>query len=214
MQVTQLAALHILFAALGFYSNVMQQTGDESVDPLQDGGTYAPVSIGSSSERPESGEGSGPSGPFNVRRAGLPGARRIRYTSKGLFLLKAPLLRAHISHACLPFDGWTLNMVKFPHPGIRPTTSLEEFFGEDIGLLDLTSQIELARQRREARGAQHPPNGAQYSDEAFSEGHPGKELCCRAVSTLAALFNYSDTAAERLKKFCKADDVCDCSRAW
>jgi hypothetical protein len=105
VQVTQLAALHILFAALGFYSNVMQQTGDESVDPLQDGGTYAPVSIGSSSERPEAGEGSGPSGPFNVRRGGLSGARKIRYTSKDLFLLRAPLLRAHISHASLPFDG-------------------------------------------------------------------------------------------------------------
>lgn len=55
--------------------------------------------------------------------------------------------------------------------GIRPTTSLEEFFGEDVGLLDYTSNIELAKQLRDARIARRPSDGAQHADEGLNESY-------------------------------------------
>lgn len=55
--------------------------------------------------------------------------------------------------------------------GMRPTTSLEEFFGEDVGLLDLTSNIELAKQLRDARTSRSPSDGAQCADEGLNENY-------------------------------------------
>lgn len=55
--------------------------------------------------------------------------------------------------------------------GIRPTTSLEEFFGEDVGLLEFTSNIELAKQLRDARIERSPSDGAQYASEALNENY-------------------------------------------
>ncbi|CAL8464921.1 g4456 [Coccomyxa elongata] len=136
-QVVQLAALHTLFAALGFYSGVKKQTlgEDDGEQQQQDEGTYVPASNGTSSQHLEAENASGPSGRLNVRRSGL--------------------------------------------SGIRPTTSLEEFFGEDVGLLDLTSNIELAKQLRDARIVRSPSDGAQYVGEGLNEdyshaGHGGR----------------------------------------
>lgn len=55
--------------------------------------------------------------------------------------------------------------------GIRPTSSLEEFFGEDVGLLEHTSNIELAKQLRNASIVQSPTDGAQYADEELDGVH-------------------------------------------
>lgn len=76
MQVVQLAALHTLFAALGFYSSVKKQTlGEDDGEQQQDDvGTYMPASNGTSSQHLEAENASGLSGRLNVRRSGLSGA--------------------------------------------------------------------------------------------------------------------------------------------
>lgn len=75
IQVVQLAALHTLFAALGFYSSVKQQRFGENDEQQQqeDVGTYVPASNGTSFQHLDAENVSGPSERLNVERSGPSG---------------------------------------------------------------------------------------------------------------------------------------------
>jgi hypothetical protein len=180
VQIVEVIMLHVLFAALGFSSAIQEaalpDTDGQDVAEVHTEPALAQYTAHDRAEAAASPEDS--SMPANTLKGSSSFAKGpIREYVSHLLAMAVTVPGGHPTdvhlHVLLQQTPVTA--------GIRPTNSLEEFFGEDMTMLELNSHIELAKQLRNAQSSSMASDSSQpLRADSDDPTHAGKSCLAHA----------------------------------